>query len=183
MKKATPVHRIVLICGLIGLAAIGSSTDLAEDAPTGPNGQTRQRSNKKTKEAAKQSEKAAKVFVEIMGVKEKAVPQELLDRAEAVAVFPGVLKAAFVVGGREGRGVISRRVKGGWSEPAFFNLVGGSFGLQIGGAKTDYILLFMNENAVGSLLKDKVEIGGEGSAAAGPVGRSASASTDARFNA
>jgi lipid-binding SYLF domain-containing protein len=100
-----------------------------------------------------------------------------------VAVFPGVLKGGFIVGGRGGSGVISRRIDGGWSAPAFFDLGGGSVGLQIGVASTDYILLFMNTRAVDSLLSDKFEIGGEGSAAAGPVGRSASASTDARLNA
>ena len=145
--------------------------------------QDRERSTKKVREAASQSAKAARVFEEIMGTREKSIPHDLLDRAEAVAVFPSVFKAGFVVGGRGGRGVISRRVAGGWSAPAFFNLGGGSIGLQIGAASTDYILLFMNENAVESLLGDKFEIGGEGSAAAGPVGRSASASTDVRLEA
>lgn len=143
----------------------------------------RERSTKKARAAADQSAKAARVFEQIMGTREKSIPQDLLDRAEAVAVFPSVLKAGFIVGGRGGSGVISRRVAGGWSAPAFFDLGGGSIGLQIGASSTDYILLFMNENAVESLLKDKFEIGGEGSAAAGPVGRSASASTDARLNA
>jgi len=79
--------------------------------------------------------------------------------------------------------VISRRVKGGWSAPAFYNLNGGSFGLQIGGAKMELVLLFMNTGAVESLMKDKFELGGEGSVAAGPVGRAASASTDAALKA
>lgn len=144
---------------------------------------SRDRSTKKTMEAAEQSSRAARVFGEIMATREKSIPKDLLDKAEAVAVFPGVLKGGFIVGGRGGSGVISRRVAGGWSAPAFFDLGGGSVGLQIGVAQTDYILLFMNETAVASLLKDKFEIGGEGSAAAGPVGRSASASTDARMNA
>ncbi len=143
----------------------------------------RERSEKKARAAAEQSAKAARVFNEIMGTPEKSIPQDLLNKAEAVAVFPGVLKAGFVVGGRGGSGVISRRVAGGWSAPAFFDLGGGSIGLQIGAASTDYILLFMNEHAVESLLGDKFEIGGEGSAAAGPVGRSASASTDIKLNA
>ncbi len=143
----------------------------------------RERSTKKAQAAAQQSSNAARVFNEIMGTREKSIPRDLLDKAEAVAVFPGVLKGGFIVGGRGGSGVISRRVDGGWSAPAFFDLGGGSIGLQIGVASTDYILLFMNERAVDSLLSDKFEIGGEGSAAAGPVGRSASASTDARFNA
>src|SRR6266436_3819838 len=145
--------------------------------------QERERNTKKARAAAEQSAKAARVFNQIMDTREKSIPRELLDRAEAVAVFPGVLKGGFIVGGRGGSGVISRRVANGWSAPAFFDLGGGSIGLQIGVASTDYILLFMNERAVDSLLNDKFEIGGEGSAAAGPVGRSASASTDARLNA
>ena len=144
---------------------------------------SRDRSTKKVEAAAEQSSRAARVFTEIMGTREKSIPRDLLEKAEAVAVFPGVLKGGFIVGGRGGSGVISRRVAGGWSAPAFFDLGGGSIGLQIGVAQTDYILLFMNETAVASLLSDKFEIGGEGSAAAGPVGRSASASTDARMNA
>ena len=145
--------------------------------------QDRERSTKKARAAAEQSARAARVFDQIMGTRERSIPGDLLDKAEAVAVFPGVLKAGFILGGRGGSGVISRRVPGGWSAPAFFDLAGGSVGLQIGASSTDFILLFMNENAVDSLLKDKFEIGGEGSAAAGPVGRSASASTDARLNA
>jgi lipid-binding SYLF domain-containing protein len=145
--------------------------------------QERERNTKKARAAAEQSAKAARVFDQIMGTREKSIPRDLLDRAEAVAVFPSVIKAGFIVGGRGGRGVISRRVAGGWSAPAFFDLAGGSIGLQIGASSTDFILLFMNEHAVESLLGDKFEIGAEGSAAAGPVGRSASASTDVRMNA
>jgi lipid-binding SYLF domain-containing protein len=145
--------------------------------------QGRERTTKKARAAAAQSAKAARVFDEIMGTRERSIPRDLLDKAEAVAIFPSVIKAGFIVGGRGGRGVISRRVTGGWSAPAFFDLAGGSIGLQIGASSTDFILLFMNENAVESLLGDKFEIGGEGSAAAGPVGRSASASTDVRLNA
>src|SRR5882672_10339891 len=144
---------------------------------------SRERSTKKARAAADQSAKAARVFEQIMGTREKSIPGDLLDRAEAVAVFPGVIKAGFIVGGRGGSGVISRRVAGGWGAPAFFDLAGGSVGLQIGASSTDFILLFMNEHAVESLLGDKFEIGAEGSAAAGPVGRSASASTDVRLNA
>lgn len=138
---------------------------------------------KKIAGATKEAQKAADVFTEIMNVPDQAIPQKLLDKAEAVAVFPGVIKAGFIVGGRAGDGVISRRVKGGWSAPAFFNLAGGSVGLKIGASKTDFVLLFMNEEALNGLLKDRFEIGGEGSVAAGPVGRSASASTDALLRA
>lgn len=137
----------------------------------------------RTKDAARHAGEAAETFTEIMNVKDKAIPQELLDTAEAIAVFPGVIKAAFLVGGRGGQGVISRRVKGGWSAPAFFNLGGGSFGPQIGAQKTDYILLIMNESGLNGLLKDKFELGGEASIAAGPVGREAAASTNPRLDA
>lgn len=134
-------------------------------------------------EAAKESRDATKVFNAIMRVPDKAIPKELLDKAEAIAVFPGVLRAAFIFGGRGGDGVISRRVPGGWSAPAFFKLGGGSFGAQIGASKTDYVLLFMNEGAIKGLLEDKFEIGGEAGIAAGPVGRAASASTNLTLDA
>jgi lipid-binding SYLF domain-containing protein len=137
----------------------------------------------RTQDAARHANDAAKTFTEIMNVKDKAIPQELLDTAEAIAVFPGVIKAAFVIGGRGGQGVISRRVKGGWSAPAFFNLGGGSFGAQIGAQKIDYVLLIMNESGLNGLLKDKFELGGEVGVAAGPVGREAAASTNPRLDA
>lgn len=137
----------------------------------------------RTQDAARHSGDAAKVFTEIMNVRDKAIPKELLDKAEAIAVFPGVLKAAFIFGGKGGQGVISRRVKNGWSAPAFFNLSGGSFGAQIGAQKTDYILLIMNQDGIKGLLEDKFEIGGEVSAVAGPVGREAAASTNLTLDA
>ena len=137
----------------------------------------------RTQDAARHSSDAAKTFTEIMNVKDKAIPKELLDTAEAIAVFPDVIKAAFLVGGRGGQGVISRRVKGGWSAPAFFNLGGGSFGPQIGAQRTDYVLLIMNESGLDGLLKDKFELGGEAGIAAGPIGREAAASTNPRLDA
>jgi lipid-binding SYLF domain-containing protein len=138
---------------------------------------------KRVAESARHAQEAADAFAEIMNVPDRAIPQGLLDRAQAIAVFPDVIKAGFIVGGRGGHGVISRRVKGGWSAPAFFDLGGGSVGLQIGASKTDFVLLFMNDEALAGLLKDKFEIGGEGSAVAGPVGRTAAASTDVLLKA
>ena len=137
----------------------------------------------RTQDAARHASAAAKSFTEIMNIKDKAIPKELLDKAEAIAVFPGVLKAAFIVGGRGGQGVISKRVKGGWGPPAFFNLSGGSFGPQVGAQKSDYVLLIMNPSGVEGLLADKFEIGGEAGVAAGPVGREAAASTNPRLEA
>ncbi len=139
--------------------------------------------SKRLKDAERHSRAAAKVFNEIMAVPDKAIPKELLDKAEAIAVFPGVVKAAFIIGGRGGQGVISRRTANGWDAPAFFNLGGGSFGAQIGAQKTDYVLLIMNEEGLRGLLEDKFEIGAEASIAAGPVGRQAGASTNATFDA
>jgi len=144
--------------------------------------QAQSKNAKKLADATKNAQEAADTFTEIMNVPDKGIPRDLLDKAEAIGVFE-VVKAGFIVGGRSGHGVISRRVKGGWGAPAFYNLNGGSFGLQIGAAKIELILLFMNTGAVESLMQDKFEIGGEGSAAAGPVGRSASASTDAQLKA
>lgn len=134
-------------------------------------------------DATRHASEAAKVFTEIMNVRDKAIPQELLDKAEAIAVFPGVIKAAFIIGGRGGQGVISRRTRNGWTAPAFFNLSGGSFGAQIGAQKNDYIFLIMNEQGVKGLLEDKFEMGGEVGVVAGPVGREAAASTNATLDA
>ena len=136
-----------------------------------------------TKEGAKQAGKSAKVLSEIMGTPDKGIPTDLLAKAECVAVFPNVLKAGFIVGGQGGRGVASCRTRSGWSAPAYFELKGGSVGLQIGGQSTDFVLLIMNESGMKSLLSDKFELGGEASVAAGPVGRTASASTDVKLDA
>jgi lipid-binding SYLF domain-containing protein len=140
---------------------------------------------KKTRlqDATRHATAASKVFTEIMNVREKAIPKELLDKAEAIAVFPGVIKAAFIFGGRGGQGVISRRTRFGWSAPAFFNLSGGSFGAQIGAQKNDYVFLIMNEDGVKGLLEDKFEMGGEAGVVAGPVGREVAASTNTTLDA
>ena len=142
-----------------------------------------QKQSKDYRDAVSQSEKAARVFREIMRAPDKAVPRDILDGAECVAVFPEVLKAGFVFGARGGRGVASCRTKSGWSAPAFFNLKGGSFGLQIGAQSTDFVLLFMNQNGLKRLMGDKFEVGGDASVAAGPVGRQAGASTNIRMDA
>jgi lipid-binding SYLF domain-containing protein len=142
-----------------------------------------QKKKSRLQDATRHSRKAAEVFTDIMNVRDKAIPKELLDKSEAIAVFPEVVKAAFIFGGKGGQGVISRRTPNGWSAPAFFNLSGGSFGAQIGATKTDYVLLIMNESGLNGLLKDKFEIGGEVGVAAGPVGREAAASTNPRLDA
>ena len=137
----------------------------------------------KVREAATQSTKAAEAFEAIMGAPDKAIPQDLLARAKAVAVFPRVIKAAFLVGGEGGRGCVSRRTNAGWSDPVFFRAGAGSVGPQLGVSTTDFVLLFMNDDAVSGLMKDRFELGAEGSIAGGPVGREASAGTDALMQA
>jgi lipid-binding SYLF domain-containing protein len=128
--------------------------------------------------AAEESAKAAEAFSEIMGAPDKAIPREVLDAAECIAVFPNSKKGAFIVGVQKGKGVASCRTGSGWSAPVFLDMEGGSFGPQIGGQATDYVLLFMNQKGADRLLSNKFEIGGEASVAAGPVGRTAAASTD-----
>jgi lipid-binding SYLF domain-containing protein len=122
------------------------------------------------------------VLNEILSVPDN-IPQDLLDKADCVVVFPSVLKAAFIVGGSYGRGAMSCRkgedFRGPWGAPTMMALEGGSFGFQIGGQATDFVLLVMNERGARGILASKVKLGGDASVAAGPVGRDASADTDA----
>lgn len=135
------------------------------------------------KEAAEQSIKAAKVFDQIMQTPDKAIPQDLLRRAKGIAVFPHVIKAAFVVGAEGGRGVVSRRTNAGWSDPVFFRAGGPSVGPQIGASATDIVLVLMNDDAIAHLMKDRFELGADAAVAGGPVGREAGAGTDALMHA
>ena len=123
-----------------------------------------------------------KVLKEILATPDKGIPQDLLDKAECVVVYPSVKKFAIGIGGSYGRGVITCRsgedFRGPWSAPAMFALEGGSVGFQIGGEATDFVLLVMNEKGAQSVLSSKVKLGADASAAAGPVGRTSSAETD-----
>jgi SH3 domain-containing YSC84-like protein 1 len=138
---------------------------------------------KELKAAVDRVDKASDVIEDVMKVTERSIPSDLMDKAKAIVVFPGTLKAAFIVGGQGGKGVAVRRVGKGWSAPAFVNMAGGSVGAQIGGQKTDYVLVIMNDKGLKNLLEDKFELGGEGSVSAGPVGRTAAASTNATMDA
>jgi SH3 domain-containing YSC84-like protein 1 len=124
---------------------------------------------------------AATTLQEILGMPE-SIPKELLDRAECVIVFPSVKKVAVGIGGSYGRGVIvcrgGEKLDGPWSPPAMFALEGASIGLQLGGQATDFVLLVMNDRGADSVLTSKVKLGADASAAAGPKGRTAGASTD-----
>ena len=138
---------------------------------------------KELKAAIDRVDDSTEVITEIMRIMEKSIPRDLLQKSNAVVVFPGALKGGFIVGGQGGKGVAIRRIGKGWSAPAFVNMGGGSVGLQAGGQKTDYVLLIMNEKGLKGLLEDKFEVGGEASAAAGPVGRTTSASTNVTMDA
>src|SRR5271155_4746564 len=128
---------------------------------------------------------AADVFKEVMGIPDKAIPQDLLNKAQCVVIVPGLKKGAFIVGAKYGKGFVScRKADGvGWSAPGAVRVEGGSFGFQIGGAETDVFMLVMNKSGVNRLLATKFTLGGDASVAAGPVGRETQAQTDAAMTA
>ena len=128
---------------------------------------------------------ASIVFSEIMSTPDKGIPQDLLDDAHCIVIVPGLKKGAFIVGAQYGKGFINCRKanKHGWSAPAAIRIEGGSVGFQIGGSETDVILLVMSDRGAQRLLQSQFTLGAEGEVAAGPVGRNATAQTDAKFRA
>lgn len=164
MKK---LYIILSLCLVVGVAATGSAQTAAKDIH----------------DEIEQTTKAATIFREIMSAPDKAIPRRILEEAACVAVFPQVIKAAFGIGGRGGRGVVVCRNANGWSAPAFLNVGGASFGFQIGAESTDYVMLFMTREGARSLMQTNVKLGGNISVAAGPIGREAGAATDLKLNA
>lgn len=126
---------------------------------------------------------SAAVMKELMGTPDRSIPRDLLARSQCIVVIPGLKKGAFVFGGKYGRGFAACRHGASWGAPAAVRIEGGSFGLQIGGSSTDVILLVMNRRGMDRLTADKFTLGGEAAAAAGPVGRHASANTDVTMRA
>jgi SH3 domain-containing YSC84-like protein 1 len=139
----------------------------------------------KDMEPTKRLEAATTVFSEIMAAPDKGIPQEMLEHAHCIVIVPDLKTAAFFFGAKYGKGYLSCRSKvgPGWSAPATVRIEGGSVGFQIGGSSTDLIMLVMNERGADKLLTSKFTLGGEGSVAAGPVGRTATAQTDAQMHA
>src|SRR3954466_3948354 len=133
----------------------------------------------------KRLDEAAAVFGEIMATPDKGIPEDMLANAHCIVIVPGLKTAAFVFGGKYGKGYVSCRSKTGpgWSAPGTVRIEGGSVGFQIGGSSTDLIMLVMNERGADKLLSSKFTLGAEGSVAAGPVGRTATAQTDAQMHA
>jgi SH3 domain-containing YSC84-like protein 1 len=166
MRKLLPCLSTILLAVLPLLVEVASASDQTKDDDRLRNCGT--------------------ILKEILDVPDN-IPQDLLDKADCIVVFPSVLKAAFIVGGSYGRGAMSCRkgenFSGPWGAPTMMALEGGSFGLQIGGEATDFVLLVMNERGARGILASKVKLGGDASVAAGPVGRDASADTDATLRA
>jgi lipid-binding SYLF domain-containing protein len=140
---------------------------------------------KSAEDEVKRVTEATAVLEEIMGAADKAVPRAIMEKAEGIAVFPSMLKGGLVVGAQHGRGILSVRDKktGGWSSPAFLTINGGSFGMQIGAQAIDLVLVVNNQRGLERLVANQFKIGADASAAAGPVGRDASASTDIQMRA
>lgn len=136
-------------------------------------------------EPAKRLEESAAVFSEIMSAPDKGIPDELIEKAQCIVIVPGLKKGAFIVGGQYGKGYLSCRHKNGrgWSAPGTVRMEGGSVGIQIGGSETDVIMLVMNARGADKLLSSQFTLGAEGEVAAGPVGRSTTAETDALMRA
>lgn len=156
----------------VGLAA---SAGLAQD---------KKASSEQMKEARTEAREATQVLSKMMKKPDDFIPRELLEKAEAIVVIPDVYKAGFIVGGRTGDGVASRKLKdGSWSVPVFYDMGGASIGAQIGAKRSDVIMLFMNDGSLRDLLDEKVEFGGALSFAAGPVGRTAGAGTNPTLDA
>jgi lipid-binding SYLF domain-containing protein len=170
------LHLLMTFILVFGISAAAQKTS---DQDTDTTKTDKQDSGK----AAERAEAAARVLSEITAAPDKGIPSGILSKAKCVIVLPGVKKAGFIVGGRYGRGYATCRTANGWSAPAPVFLGGGSYGAQIGAEGVDLVLLVMNDKGMQKLLSSKFEIGVDASAAAGPIGRSASADTDIKLNA
>ena len=134
--------------------------------------------------AGERLQASAQVLQEIMATSDRAIPQELLDKAECVVIIPGMIKGAFIIGANYGKGFMSCRTgNAGWSAPAAMRMEGGSFGFQIGGSSTDVIMLVLNKSGAEKMMSSKFTLGADASVAGGPVGRTSTAETDAYMRA
>lgn len=157
-------RKLVVLSAMLGVATLGWSDTNKE-------------------QATDRLDNAAKVLHEVMATPDKGIPNEVLEHAKCVAVVPHMVKGGFVLGAEGGKGVATCRTEHGWSAPAFFTLEGGSFGLQIGVEGIDLVMIIQNDQGMEHLINSKFKIGADASAAAGPVGRHASADTDWKLNA
>jgi lipid-binding SYLF domain-containing protein len=153
------VKKLVLFIALLSLTSLGWAESKRESSTD-------------------RMDNAGKVLREVMATPDKGIPEEVLEHARCVAVVPHMIKGGFVFGAENGRGVATCRTENGWSAPAFFAITGGSWGLQIGLEGVDLVMIIQNERGMQKLLSSKFQLGADASAAAGPVGRHASADTD-----
>lgn len=163
MRKVNPMKKIMLALAVASLATISWADQDKQDT-------------------TERLDKAATVLHEVMSAPDKGIPEEVMEHAKCVAVVPHMIKGGFVFGAQGGRGVATCRTSSGWSAPAFFAITGGSWGLQIGVEGVDLVMVIQNEQGMKHLLSDKFQLGADASAAAGPVGRHASAGTDWKMN-
>jgi lipid-binding SYLF domain-containing protein len=157
--------QVMVLAAVLGVASVGFAADDRKD------------------DATERLDRAANVLHEVMGTPDKGIPEEVMEHAKCVAVVPHMVKGGFVFGAEGGRGVATCRTENGWSAPAFFTIAGGSWGLQIGVEGIDLVMIFQNDKGMEHLLNSKFQVGGDASAAAGPVGRHASADTDWKMDA
>jgi lipid-binding SYLF domain-containing protein len=134
-------------------------------------------------EEAARIRESATVLDEIMRASDSAIPDSILGKAAGIAIFPGTIRAGFIVGGMRGRGILSARTDAGWSSPTFMTITGGSFGLQIGGQATDIVLVIQNQRGLETLIRNQFKFEADAAVAAGPVGREAEAATDLQLRA
>ena len=157
------MKKIMLFVALLSLTSLGWAGSAREDS-------------------IDRLQNAGKVLNEIMGAPDKGIPEEVLDHAKCIAVVPHMIKGGFVFGAEHGRGVATCRTANGWSAPSFFAITGGSWGLQIGIEGVDLVMIIQNEKGMERLITSNFQLGADASAAAGPVGRHASADTDWKLN-
>lgn len=161
------MRKLAVLCLLVALCGVMFAAD----------------DEKKDSKAVDRVQAAADVLNEIQSAPDSGIPEEVLGKAECVAVVPSMLKGGFIFGGKYGRGIASCRTPKGWSAPAFFTVAGGSFGFQIGGQAVDLVMLVMNNDGMQHLLSSQFALGADASVAAGPVGRHAEGNTDWKLRA
>jgi lipid-binding SYLF domain-containing protein len=179
MMKTPGVTSFLAMLGTVVLVISSAGRIQAQSSDTNrDDASATSTSTKDESDIEKRIKNAAQVLEEVMGQKDKAIPDKIMSDAECIAVVPSMVKIAIGFGGSHGKGVATCRTETGWSAPAPFGITGGSWGLQIGGQAIDLVMLVMNKKGMDALLSSKFKIGADASAAAGPVGRQSEASTD-----
>lgn len=183
MKHRTGATRMTAALGTAALLMASAGWAVAQSTSASSESSAQTTNTQNETDIEKRIKNAADVLDQIMGVKENAIPDKIMSSAECVAVVPSMVKLAIGFGGSHGKGVATCRTANGWSAPAPFSITGGSWGLQIGGEAVDLVMLVMNQKGMDALLSSKFKVGGDASAAAGPVGRAAAADTDIKMKA